>query len=306
MRWFAGAYRDAVSSLTELLRRCEFPDPGSSVDVAISGGPDSVGLALLAHEYGLRIHLHHVNHHLRESSDVDAHLVLDLGERLGLEVTVHDVHIPEGGNLEARARAARRSVLPPGALTGHTMDDLAETMLLNLLWGAGIDGLSPMVNDRTKPLLHVRRMELRNFVEACGQPFIDDPTNLDESFRRNAIRHRLLPHLHDIGERDMVPVLARQAHVVADDAAWLAELTAEDTARSLADVDCRELQQWGVARLRRWVRAQLTTTDGADGTHPPTLDEVTRVIAVIRGECVATEISGGRRVARKDQHLSLS
>jgi len=295
-----------VSSAAELLSLCRFPERGTAVDLAISGGPDSVGLALLAHEHGLVAHLHHVNHHLRESSDVDAHLVLDLGERLGLEVTVHDVHIEPAGNVESRARAARRSVLPVGALTGHTMDDLAETMVLNLLWGAGLDGLSPMVNDPAKPLVHVRRAALRTFVEACGQPFIDDPTNLDESFRRNAVRHRLLPQLNDIGQRDMVPVLARQAHVVAEDAAWLTELAGADATRGLDEIDCRELQTWGLARLRRWVRTQLTTTDEADGAHPPTLDEVTRVIAVIHGEHVACEISGGRRIARKDQHLSLS
>ena len=66
---------------------------------------------------------------------------------------------PGGANFEARARAERRRALPAGALTGHTMDDLAETVLLNMMRGAGVDGLSPMVNDPTKPLRDLRRSE---------------------------------------------------------------------------------------------------------------------------------------------------
>ena len=262
-------------------------------------------MALLAHEAGLSLHIHHVDHHLRSNSLRDAELVVGLAGELGVAVTVHDVRLEAGGNVESRARAARRSLLPPGSLTGHTMDDLAETMLLNLVWGAGLDGLSPMTRGATKPLIHLRRSEVRAFVLASGRPFIDDPTNEDQSLRRNAMRHRILPALDEVGERDVVPILARQAWLVAEERSWLDQIVSLDTALGFDQVDCRELQKWPTARVRRWVRQHLTTND-PDGTHAPSLDEVERVLRVIRGEVVATEVSGGRRVARKDQFLYLT
>jgi len=289
----------------ELLAKCAFPAAEGVVALAVSGGPDSVGMALLAHAAGLSLHLHHVNHHLRADSDLDAELVVALAASLGVPVSVHDVQLEAGGNVESRARAARRAVLPADALTGHTMDDLAETVLLNLLWGAGLDGLSPMTRDTTKPLLQLRRAELRAYVEASGQPFIEDPTNRDETLRRNAVRHRIIPALAEIGERDIVPIVARQAWLVAEERAWLDEIVAADVALELHEIDCRELQTWPAARLRRFLRAKLTSAD-PDGTHAPSLDEVERVLKVVRGEVVATEISGGRRVARKDQFLYLA
>ena len=79
--------------------------------------------------------------------------MLDVCGERGVTCVLYDVQVEPGANFEARARAERRRVLPAGSLTGHTMDDLAETVLLNMMRGAGLDGLSPMVNDPTKPLV---------------------------------------------------------------------------------------------------------------------------------------------------------
>jgi len=82
--------------------------------------------------------------------------VQGLCAQLGVPFSVHDVTVEPGANFEARARAARRAALPVGVLTGHTMDDLAETVLLNMMRGAGLDGLSPMVGDPSKlSLIHI-------------------------------------------------------------------------------------------------------------------------------------------------------
>jgi tRNA(Ile)-lysidine synthase len=229
--------------------------------------------------------------------------VEELGDELGVAVRVHVVTVGDGPNLEARAREARRSVLPPGAMTAHTMDDLAETVLVNLLRGSGVDGLSPMVGDPTKPLLELRREELRGWVETSGHRVIHDPSNDDRRFVRNRLRHDGLPYLSELAGRDLAPILARQAYLLADERAWLDDLVTPDAARGLSEIDCRELRQWPVARLRRWLRTVLRATSQFP---PPSADEVERVIAVVYDRAVATEIAGGRRVARHDRHLEVT
>jgi len=263
-----------------LLEASTFPAAGSSVDLAVSGGPDSVGLLLLAMAAGLTVSVHHVDHHARATSGADAQLVRELC-------------------------AQRRGALPEGALTGHTMDDLAETVLLNMVRGAGVDGLTPMVRDPTKPLVGVRRSHLHDFVAAAGVEVVHDETNEDDTFQRNRVRHHLIPMLNDLAQRDVVPILARQADVLYEDRAWLEELVASDLGVGLTELDCRELRQWPRARLRRWLRAKLAVVDELGERHPPSSAEVERALEVVDGAVVAAELSGGRRLARSLQRLSL-
>jgi tRNA(Ile)-lysidine synthase len=288
-----------------LLEVCHFALASTTVDLAVSGGPDSLGLLLLALEGGLVVRVHHVNHHARPSSDDDAEFVRSVCQRLEVDFTGHDVNVEPGANFESRARAARRAAMPTGVMTGHTMDDLAETVLLNMLRGAGVDGMSPMVNDPTKPLRDVRRQRLHSFVAASGLLARHDETNDSVAFQRNRVRHELLALMDDIAGRDLVPVLARQAGLMFDERTWLDLLSRDDQAIDLATADCRTLREWPTARLRRWLRVQLRSADRGDGIHPPSAQEVDRALQVVRGEIVATELSGGRRLARTGQRLTL-
>jgi tRNA(Ile)-lysidine synthase len=288
----------------EVMTRAHFPVAGTSVDLAVSGGPDSLGLLLLAVEAGLAISVHHVDHHARATSSQDAEHVAAVCATLGVTLRRHDVLVEPGPNFEARARAARRAALPATVLTGHTMDDLAETVLLNLLRGAGVDGLSPMVDDPTKPLRDVRRAALHAYVEASAFTPRHDETNDSAVYLRNRVRHELVPLMDELAGRDVVAVLARQAALMHDERVWLDALSEAEVV-ALADADCRELRAWPVARLRRWLRDQLRGDDLGDGRHPPSADEVQRAIDVVRGDVVATQLSGGRRLSRKDQHLTL-
>jgi tRNA(Ile)-lysidine synthase len=253
----------------------------------------------------LVVTVHHVDHHARATSGADAEHVRAICQQLDVAFVRHDVVVEPGANFESRARSARRSAMPGGVLTGHTMDDLAETVLLNMLRGAGLDGLSPMVNDPTKPLRDLRRSDLHAFVSAAPFVALHDETNDSPDFRRNRVRHELIGHLNDVAGRDVVPILARQAVLMHDERTWLDELAMDDRAVSLEEADCRVLRTWPRARLRRWLRVQLRVADAGDGTHPPSADEVERAIAVVDGDVVATELSGGRRLSRRDQHLTL-
>jgi tRNA(Ile)-lysidine synthase len=290
---------------SELLARCHFDAAPARADLAVSGGPDSLGLLLLALEAGLVVTVHHVDHHARPTSGADAEHVQAICRQLDVVFVRHDAVVEPGANFESRARSARRAAMPSGVLTGHTMDDLAETVLLNMLRGAGLDGLSPMVNDATKPLRDLRRRDLHAFVSATPFVALHDETNDSQDFRRNRVRHELIGQLNDVADRDVVPILARQAALLHDERTWLDELALDDRAVSLAEADCRVLRTWPRARLRRWLRVQLRAADAGDGSHPPSADEVERAIVVVDGEVVATELSGGRRLSRRDQHLSL-
>jgi tRNA(Ile)-lysidine synthase len=287
-----------------LLARCHFPATTRAVPLAVSGGPDSLGLLLLARAAGLEVHVHHVDHHARPTSEDEASAVREICARLDVAFTCHDVEVAPGANFEARARAARRAVLPEGAMTGHTMDDLAETVLLNMMRGAGLDGLSPMVGDPTKPLLDVRRNDLHYYVAGSEFQPIYDESNDSPDFRRNRVRHELLAVFDDVAGRDVVPLLARQAALVREERTFLDVVTGPDLARELEDVDCRELRTWPSARLRRWLRVQLAHDD-ADGVHPPSADEIERALGVVRGEIVATELAGAKRLSRSAQRLTL-
>ncbi|MEO7555057.1 MAG: tRNA lysidine(34) synthetase TilS [Acidimicrobiales bacterium] len=281
-----------------LLDRCRFPASGTPVTCAVSGGADSLALLVLACAAGLDVTAVHVDHGLREGSAEEAEVVSSAATRFGVAFRAERVEVGAGPNLEARARAARRAALGPGALTGHTADDQAETVLLNLLRGAGLDGLRGIPADETKPLLALRRYETHAVCSGLGLAAVDDPSNHDLALRRNRIRHEVLPALDLVAGRDVAAVFARQAALLADDAAALDVL-----ADAIDPTDAGALAAAPIALARRAVRAWLRA---GDERHPPDAATVERVLAVARGEFVACELSGGRRVARSGGRLSVT
>ncbi|MDQ3145596.1 MAG: tRNA(Ile)-lysidine synthetase, partial [Actinomycetota bacterium] len=127
------------------------------VVAGVSGGADSLALLVLSVEAGCEVTAVHVDHGLRPGSGDEAGVVAEAAARWGAAFRAESTVVEPGPNLEARAREARRSALGDGAMTGHTLDDQAETVLLNLLRGAGADGLAAMAPGPGKPLLGLRR-----------------------------------------------------------------------------------------------------------------------------------------------------
>ncbi len=284
--------------VTSVLDRCHFPLPGSPVSCAVSGGADSLALLALAVEHGLEVTAIHVDHGLRAGSEREADLVEACAREVGASFEARRVVVEPGPNVEARARAARYAVLPDDVLTGHTADDRAETVVLNLMRGAGTTGLIGMnviggpSGQVLHPLLHVRRHETRSVcAERSWVPF-DDPSNADVGLLRNRVRHEVLPLLIEVAGRDLVEIVTRQADLVADDDALLDSL-----ASTLDPTDARSIAAAPSSLARRAIRSWLTTD------HPPDAATVERVLAVARGEAVACEIPGGNRIQRKNQRL---
>lgn len=277
-----------------LLRRCSFPPAGTSVACAVSGGADSLALLVLACRAGVEVTAVHVDHGARPATaDAEAGVVEAAAGRFGARFERRRLDVPDGPNLEERWREARRDSLPAGALTGHTADDRAETVLLNLLRGAGLDGLAGIRPGPTKPILALRRSETHALCAAIGLEPVRDPTNDDPRFRRNRVRHELVPLLDAIAERDVVDLLDRQASLLGDEADLLDELAA-----AIDATDARALAAAPTALARRALRRWLH-----DGRHPPDAATVERVLAVARCESRATDLPGGDRVERASMRL---
>ena len=260
---------------------------------AFSGGPDSTALVALARHAGLEVTAHHVDHQIRPESGADADQARRIAGELGVSFELHLVEVAPGPNLEARARQARQAVLPESAMTGHTLDDQAETLMLRLLRGSGTDGLTSMVAGHRHPLLALRRTDTEAICIELGIDPVRDPSNDERRLWRNRIRHELLPLAAEIAGRDVVPILARTADLLRDDAGVLdrlADAVDPTDARAVAAADA------AVARraLRRWL-----TVDG----YPPDAAAIDRVLAVARGAVTACELAGGRRVERSLQVL---
>jgi tRNA(Ile)-lysidine synthase len=290
----------------ELLARCRFPAGDEPVSMAVSGGADSLALIVLARTAGLEGTVIHVDHGLREGSAAEAEVVAAAARSFAFRFEARSVEVAPGPDLEARARLARYAVLPGGVLTGHTMDDQAETILLNALRGAGLDGLAGMragPDGRVRrPLLGLRRRQTAALCRATGLTPVVDPSNEDGRFRRNRVRSEVLPLLCDVAGRDVVPILARQASLLADDSELLQEL-----ASAVDPTDTGAIRRTPVALARRAVRSWLRSDEafGDVEAHPPSSEEVARVLAVAEGRVRACELVGGRRVQRRAGRLEV-
>ena len=255
----------------------------------------------LAVAAGLNVTAIHVDHGLRPESATEANIVRSAAEAMSAQFQAVTVEVGQGPNLEARARQARYQALPDDVLTGNTADDQAETVLLNILRGAGLDGLAGIrptggpSQHVGHPLLAIRRAETEAVCHLLGWQPVNDPSNNDHSLLRNRIRQQILPLLNEAAHRDLTQILSRQAALMADDSALLDKLAAE-----IDPTDAKAVSAAPVALARRAIRKWLS------GAHPPDAASIERVLAVARGEVVACELPGGFRISRTNQRISIT
>jgi tRNA(Ile)-lysidine synthase len=296
----AGELRAALAPWLPRLRA--LPGRDRPVVVACSGGADSLALLALACASGHDVVAVHVDHGLRPAGAHEAAVVERAARRVGARAVAVRTAVAHGPNLEARARAARYAALEHASrdagastvLVGHTADDQAETVLLNLLRGSATAGLAGAVVEReglARPLLSLRRSDTVEICARLGLDPVDDPMNGDLRHRRVWLRREVIPVLERGAARDLRAVLARQADVLRDEHALLSAL-GDRALASLGDppdADALARLEPALARLavRRWL-----------GDPPPSLAHVDAVLSVARGERRAVEVGGGRRVAR--------
>lgn len=217
---------DAVARFRADLLALTGPVPGR-LGVAVSGGPDSLALLLLAHAaFPDQVAAATVDHRLRAESAAEAKLVAAVCIELGVPHATLAADAAIAGNVQSEARALRYRLLGQWArgaevrwlLTAHHCDDQAETLLMRLLRGAGASGLAgvrPTTRiaglDVARPLLRWRRSELAEIVAAAELVPVEDPSNVDDRYDRARLRRR-------IAQSDWVdaPALAHSAGALAD------------------------------------------------------------------------------------------
>ncbi len=190
--------------------------------IALSGGPDSAAAATLAREAGMAIRAIHVDHGL-PGSPVMRSAATAIAAELGIDLEVVEVHpavTTETALREARYEALLTHIDPNETLvTGHTSDDQAETVLMNLLRGAGPRGLAGIPAERgqiSRPYLDRSAAELRAVAVERGLPFVDDPENLSGDHLRNRVRSELIPLLERSYHPEVRATLARTARNMSD------------------------------------------------------------------------------------------
>jgi len=295
---------------------------GARVLAAVSGGADSTALVWLLRDGAARLGIQlaglaHVNHMLRgASSDADEQFCREMAERLALpfETCREDVRAAARGwgtSVEDAGRRVRYEFLA-GAMSrvgashvavGHTRDDQAETLLLNLLRGAGTTGLGGMPACRgtiVRPLLDCRHEELVEWLRAAGVPFREDESNLDRRYLRNRVRHDVLPAL-----ARAVPsagaALARAAEITRADGEYLESLAADalvrvcreaGTGRSILDAEALAAMPEALARRV----AHLAMRRRAGGRFVG-FEQAERLVALARGQMKGPMKLPGQRAA---------
>lgn len=305
--------------LQSALQRCE---PLSGVlGVACSGGADSMALLLASHRrWPGEVVALHVNHGLQAAAADFERLVRAVCQRLGVPLWVRSVLATHGSgeSPEDAARNARYRGLADLAkihgvgevLLAQHADDQAETVLLALSRGAGVSGLAAMPTQMerhgvrfVRPWLTQRSADLRSWLQAQGQTWCEDPSNQDQRYTRNRLRHSVLPEL-DTQFPGFVACVARSAGHCAQADGLLDELAQIDLSATGAPPAVAGLQALSDARLanalRHWLRAEA-------GRAPSTA-QLRELMAQIRdcrtrGHHIDIKVGAGR-VQRQGSHLA--
>ncbi|MEL7131047.1 MAG: tRNA lysidine(34) synthetase TilS [Pseudomonadota bacterium] len=277
--------------------------PPDRIGVAVSGGGDSVALMAALVRYcqdkDVELHVITVDHGLREGTKEEIALVTDLCAKWDLQ---HHVEYWTGwdgqGNLQAAARDARYEIMADWAYAnrisviavGHTADDQAETFLMRLARGSGVDGLSAMQArvvrygiTWVRPFLGVERASLRHYLQASGIKWCEDPSNRSRDFERVRVRDALTV-LGTLGiTTEKLTEVADHMGRAREALNWQTFLAAQDMAQVIHGVIAIDLAKFRLLpqeTARRLIVHTLSWT--SQHSYPPRKDPVARAIAAVR------------------------
>jgi tRNA(Ile)-lysidine synthase len=288
----------------------------SSILVGLSGGVDSVVLLHLLHElaprFSWRLSALHVHHGISPKAGIWADFCADLCARQQIPLHIEHVDITplrEHG-IEAAARKLRHAAFAAQACDfvalAHHADDQAETLLLQLLRGAGVRGAAamPLLAERAgshgvlRPLLYCSRQEILAYAEEQGLRWIDDESNADDSYPRNFLRHRVLPLLEQKfpAYRD---TLVRSTRHFAEASDLLDELAKQDAGQALEGntMQVAALRKLSLIRAKNLLRYFLHA-QGAPMPRSAQLEEMLRQLCDARQDAAVSVRYGDHQVRR--------
>ncbi len=321
---------DLAQRLLVLLRRANLLRPGERLGVAVSGGADSVALLHLLlelrKELGCVLCVVHFNHKLRgRASQADEKFVTKLAAKHGLEFFVAAENIAakakrERGNLEDVARRARYAFFEhlvqerrlDRIAVAHTADDQAETVVAHILRGtglAGLGGIHPTSGVVIRPLLEIRRADLRAYLRRKRQPWREDASNRDTHRMRARIRHKLMPLLEKKFQPAVVEHLCQLAEFARADEAYLEDQSAlrekqfvqpvQNAVRLALPDFLREPRAIQTRLMRRIVERMKPRSGQLSATHM----EALLALAKHPGSGKSLQLPGGVEARRESQAL---
>lgn len=330
------------SGIVQRMRKSvrQLPVVSPHVLLACSGGKDSVALAWILAELRrlelLTFSIAHIHHGQHDRADEAADAIREIGRSLNASVTVHrlqqqDIDTHVGVGPEEAMRRERYLALTNIAVASqancialaHHQTDQAETILLHLMRGSGIDGLVGMgeIEERTvpwwessmdasqvllwRPLITEPAEDVAANAESSGLPVVEDPTNIDTKYRRNAIRHQLLPVLEEISAGSTAAI-ARSADVIAADAYLLEVVTSKafSEIKSGDSLSRAKLTAQPLALQKRVVRAWLVSRLPMVEISAERIAAVVELVARNRGRS-QVDVGSGHRVRLQDGLLSV-
>ena len=257
---------------------------GDSIVVGVSGGPDSVCLLYLLYglknEFRLKLHIAHLDHMLRKDSYKDRELVEKLGVELKIPVISKKINIKtmaKCGSIEEIARNARfdfffslaKEVKAEKIALGHNFDDQAETVLMRIIRGTGLYGLSGILPKRRmagfdiiRPLIEVKRKEIESFLKRRKIKARIDTSNKEDLFFRNKIRNKLLPLLKKEYNNNIQEVLSNLAQSAGCDYDFLLRSTERLMRKKGGKFKTDELKKIHPAILRLILRSSIAGVKG--------------------------------------------
>ncbi len=324
-----------LERVTATAREHEMFDPGDLVLVSVSGGPDSVCLlcsfCYLRRLFKIKLAVFHFDHKLRTGSRGDAEYVKRLSARLRLPFNLREAESrpKKGESVEAWATVARmnaanevRKELGSGVVAeGHTLDDQAETVLLNLIRGTGLEGATgiwPATYGRPKqvqPLIDVERTDVEAFCRALHLRPRRDPTNLDTRLLRNALRLRGIPALERATGRDIKRSIARSADLLRADRDELAIQAVRAQAEILAGEWSLREMTFDAAKLKelprpiasRALRLAMYRVLSGDAGAPWSREGIEAVLDLAEGRPGRKrDLSGGLKAWRDREYVHVS
>ena len=312
-------------SINMLSLRTSAIDSGNYL-IGLSGGADSTALLLMLipsiRDRKIRVEVIHVNHGLRASeSDGDEQFCRELCQSIGVELTVCNADLA-GRKDEAAARDARYAAFrqryteigADGLILAHNADDQAETYLMRLMRGTGPEGLACMKADETvagirimRPMLSLRRQEIRCALQADGIPWREDSTNEDISYLRNRIRQELIPAMTRISGTAVEKICSAAAFANEDNCALNA--IAREILGRIADgwiLDADALVKEPIAVRKRTLRIWWQETGPAMKEHALSAaqtESLERLLHITRGKI---NLPGNIHAIRDRKHLFLT